>query len=298
MNNQKQLVACSIMVAPVRRLVFYKLRTWLDQVVKIVVHTFVVEESKIPLNPKDVDGYWYCAGDFCNTDEAGVYQDLSLADIDYARCLVEPNIKDDHPNRENLVISGVYGVHYVCHNITNRVLYATEDKVTLSELNIKTTGYPLVVKSALGVYGQNKVEWNRKKQRCSNSLGCNVAQERTTSSQDCPEQARYDEINKIHHKVSEEYIFEAHVLTDLLSVIDSKFYNRTLKLVNDYDNQLITWNQFNFKMIEACNILFSDTVAKVGLELTKKIYPDCIIENNFNDTSFVTVDEDVECAMA
>ena len=77
--NTTQLVVCSIMVAPARRLVFRTFRPWIDQVVKIIVHTFVVDESKVPLNADNPDGYWYCAGDFCDIDEAGVSQHLSCA---------------------------------------------------------------------------------------------------------------------------------------------------------------------------------------------------------------------------
>ena len=71
----------------------------------VVVHTFVVEESKIPLNPSKLNGYWYCAGDFCDIDEAGVNQSLTYANINYAKCLVAPDIKDNHHDREERVIS-------------------------------------------------------------------------------------------------------------------------------------------------------------------------------------------------
>lgn len=52
MNSSQELnlVVCSAMIKPVRVIFFYKLRTWLDQVADIVVHTFAVEESKLPVH--------------------------------------------------------------------------------------------------------------------------------------------------------------------------------------------------------------------------------------------------------
>lgn len=277
-SNSSKLVICSVVVAPARKLVFYRLRTWLDQVVKIVVHTFAVEESKVPLDPENPDGYWYCAGDFCNIDESGVSQHLSDADVDYAKCLVAPNIKDDHPARESMVILGQYGIHYVCHNITNRVLYSTANKDTIIDLDIVTTGYELVVKSALGIYGQNKVEWERRKENCSGSIciadGGRIAAPLIGGL----EKTREDEIRKVHLRAARWDIAKAERLTLALETIDYKFYLRTQEIVEEFDRHAISFATANLKMVNACAVLFSETIGEVGLDMTRRIYPDCNIE--------------------
>lgn len=277
-SKSSQLVACSVIVAPARKLVFYKFRTWLDQIVRIVVHTFVVDESKVPLDSKSPDGCWYCAGEFCNIDEAGVYQHLSRANIDYAKCLVAPNIKDDHPDREEMVISGQYGIHYVCHNITNRVLYSTENRETLIDLDIKTTGYEVVVKSVLGVYGQNRVEWERRKEKCSGEAkvidGSGVAIIQTGVT----EKTREEEIRKIHLKASGGNAGKAERLTYALQEIDHKFYLQTQEIVNEFDLENINFDEANSNIVRACATLFSETIREVGRDMATRIYPDCIFE--------------------
>ena len=291
--NSSQLVVCSVMVAPARRLVLYKLRTWLDQIVNIAAHTFVVDESKVPLNPENPDGYWYCAGDFCNIDEAGVYQYLIHANIDYAKCLVAPNITDDHPNREKMVISGQYGIHYVCHNITNRVLYSTEDRNTLIDLDIKATGYEVVVKSSLGIYGQNKVEWERRKKTCSGKANADIDRHVGTPKVKTKENTRGDEIYKIHLKASDGDANKAERLTYALLDIDHKFYYQTLVAINEFDKKNIDTDEFNSNMIKACATLFSDTIREVGLDVTTRIFPGCTveleIENNLQAKKIFTI---------
>lgn len=266
------------MVAPARAFFFYKLRTWLDQVVKIVVHTFAVEESKLPLNPEAPNGYWYCAGDFCGIDEAGVYQHLSSADLDFAKCLVSPDIKDDHPEREKLVISGQYGIHYVCHNITNRVLYATENSETLIDLDIKTTGYEVVVKSALGVYGQNKVEWERRKQECAGSNESCNSSGRNIDLYNRPNRTRDEEIYRIHLRAAGGDAKTAANITYALSETDRYFCYTTERLLAEYEVGSIDINSYNIEMLNACSLLFSETTRIVGRSMASKIYPECDID--------------------
>jgi len=285
MNSpNSSLVVCSVMVAPARMLFFYKWRTWLDQVVKIVVHTFAADQSKIPINPENPDGYWYCAGDFCNIDEAGVYQHLSPTDIELAKCLVKPNVKDDHAERERLVIVGEYGVHYVCHNITNRVLYATDACNTLIDLDIKTTGYELVVKSALGVYGQNKVEWEDRKCGCNASdyeIGI-YSRGRLRPKKNI---TRYEEIEKIHLRASGGNFEKTRNLTYALSEIDNQYYAETERLIGAFDSGELDRDKYHLKMVNACARLFSDTIKTVGHEMTSKIYLDCHIDIDGEDAT-------------
>lgn len=273
---QTNLVVCSAIIKPIRLMIFYRIAVWINLIVKIPVHTFAVEESEIPLDPENPKGYWYCAGDFCNIDEAGVFQDLIQIDMDFAKCLVSPNIKDDDPCREQNVISGEYGVHYVCHNITNRILYATKDKSTLIDLDIQTTGYPVVVKSALGIYGQNRVEWRRRKDNCrccgnqdsDSKIGKNKKTDRT----------RDEEILRIHLRAADGNRRTADNLTDALNSVDNEFYLLTKHLINQFNRGSINRESFKSGMVTACGVLFSKTINIVGREMTQKIYPDCNID--------------------
>lgn len=282
-NNSKKLVLCSVMLKPFRVLIKNTIITWFDQIVRVPVHTFVVEESRIPLNPSKLDGYWYCAGDFCNVDEAGVYQHVDEADIGYAKCLVSPNIKDDDPRRPKLVIQGEYGVNYVCHNIANRVLFATKSKQTLGDIEIPKTGYSTVVKSALGVYGQNKVEWERRKLGCS--LSSNDEKDRRVNV--APESGVVDnreaEIDKIHIAACGGDNEKAKNLGFALKDIDNNFFLSTKEAIEEYEGGNINLDTFNRKMLNACSLLFSQTIEAVGLKMANNIYPACNLDIEYND---------------
>ncbi|WP_413796096.1 hypothetical protein [Aeromonas dhakensis] len=272
-----KLVVCSVMIKPIRAILLTKLRTWIDKIVHVPVHTFVVEESKLPLDPNNIDGYWYCSGDFCNIDEAGVYQDIGHANIDFAKCLVAPNIKDDDVLRPAKVIAGTYGVNYVCHNITNRVLYSTYNKLTLSDVDILKTGYPVVVKSVLGVYGQNKVEWERRKKSCSIRQDKKSNEKETKADQESFFIAQREEINKIHLIACGNDYEKSLEVTRILEKTDGKFYLVTRKLVNEFEKKLINQEAFNIEMVYACSCLFSETIDLVGIEMAERIYPGCIL---------------------
>lgn len=275
LGKSSHLVACSAMIAPARRLVFYRFRTWIDQIVRIAVHTFVVDESKVPLNPEKVEGYWYCAGGFCDIDESGVSQHIGSCDIEFAECLVAPNIKDDDPERPEKVIAGEYGIHYVCHNITNRVLYATDDRDTLIDIDIPVTGYEVVVKSALGIYGQNKVEWSRRRQGCID--GC-YQSDPPPSLALAPERTRDEEMHRIHLRAANGDIAKAQRLTVALKDIDNAYLLETDSLVKDFDRQVIDREVFHTSMVATTRRMFDRTIREVGLENTKKIYPHCELE--------------------
>lgn len=284
-NNSKKLVLCSVMIKPVRILIKDAILTWFDQIVRVPVHTFVVEESKIPLNLAKLDGYWYCAGDFCDVDEAGVYQHIDEADIDFARCLVSPNIKDDDPRRPKLVIQGEYGVNYVCHNIANRVLFSTNSKQTLGDIEIPKTGYSAVVKSALGVYGQNKVEWERRKATCKYGSYSEESGRLHHSPDEGMAEERESEIDKIHLAACGGDQAKAENLSYALKDIDDRFYLSTNEAIEEYGNGRTDFKAFNRKMLNACSLLFSQTIETVGSKMTKEIYPKCNLDIEYDDMS-------------
>lgn|GEM_PF-2864851 len=279
-NENDELVVCSVMVAPARRLVFYKFRSWVDQLVRVAVHTFAVDSGKIPLDLEQPEGYWYCAGSFCDIDEAGVSQHICTADLDYAQCLVAPSIKDDDSERPEKVISGEYGVHYVCHNITNRILYATEKRETLVNLDIPITGYELVVKSALGIYGQNKFEWQKRRESCGGVAadGSVGAFGKMGPSENLEVRSRDEEIDLIHLRACRWDKAKAIKVSEALLETDEIFRQDTNQLIEEFDSGDFSIDEFNAKMISAANRLLGATIKTVGMEMAKNIFPDCELE--------------------
>jgi len=270
------------MVKPVRQRILKSLLTWLDIISVVPNHTFVVEEASIPLNSVQPSGYWYCAGDFCDIDEPGVHQYLEDADIRLARCLVAPDVKDDHQLRPTLVIAGEYGVNYVCHNIANRVLYATKDQQTLGDIEIPKNGYSAVIKSVLGVYGQNKVEWKRRKQNCSgSSIDENKPKRPIIFSIEPNEQEL--EIDKIHLAACHGDKEKARNLTDALSTVDNEFLKRTELAVDRYEKEQVNFETFTQLMVNACSILFSETLKVVPRKLAQEIYPGCNLDTQYTE---------------
>ncbi len=274
------LLVCSIPLSAIRNAIPHYLRTWIDMIVDFPMHTFVVNPEDSPFDEKNTEGYWYCAGDFCDIEAGGVHQFLCDADIDRAECLVSSNIKDDHKDRPELVIKGDYGVHYVCHNIVNRILYATKDKITLFDTGIKSTGYEFVVKSCLGVYGQNALDWNDRKAKCSDSLEgdfCVLGDDsiRGPESYQINYTIKSSEINKIHLRACGGKESVAENLSEALNDIDRDFSNRTSMLGLDLSRDQISLEDFQISMYQECLTLYQKTINIVGINVARKIYPDC-----------------------
>jgi len=291
MDTSNGLVLCSVMLKPVRQNILDSLITWLDIISIVPNHTFVVEEACVPLNKSNPSGYWYCAGDFCDIDEPGVHQYLDDADIKLARCLVTPSIKDDHELRPVLVIGGEYSVNYVCHNITNRILYATDGHKTLGDVDIPKNGYSVVIKSALGVYGQNKLEWKRRKENCSlsdDSVRTRKAKvDMWFNDQDL-------EIEKVHLSACRGDEEMASRLTDELASVDGEFLVRTKYAVESYEEEKVEFKTYTQLMVNACSFLFSETIKIVGRQKAQKIYSGCNIDIESSEIK----QKDKPCIMA
>lgn len=281
-----EIVVCSVPISPIRNRLWKHSLTWIDLIVSVPVHTFAVDARKIPLDPLNPQGYWYCAGDFCDIYEPGVDQDFVSADIDYANCLVAPDIKDDHKDRPAKVIAGVYNINYVCHNITNRILYATDARKTIVDLDISINGYANVVKSKLGVYGQNKYEWKNRKRTCT---FLHRLRNRTVDSQTQQEslKLRAKEIEKIHLRACGKDREKATRLTEVLKDIDEEYYQATESLIERWGKGKLNLDTFNFMMVKASFRLFGETAKLVGEKLTQRIYPDCFIEPNVKYFSYL-----------
>lgn len=110
--------------------------------------------------------YWYCWGE-CHAVGPKTTPRLlgkAPADLGIARCLCQPDDPISRPGRKSVGGVNFYGVQGVCHQLANRVLFAT------------TTTPPLTVLGAhgfddsrnlYGTYGKNVREWRNRVKRCT-----------------------------------------------------------------------------------------------------------------------------------
>lgn len=178
----------------------------------LVDHSFAttrddfISESQV----NDTTEYWYChAEQFSATltlHDPNV-QGMATGDVDhrFARCLTEPNIKAGEPTHDPLVASGKYLVHWVCHQLTNRVLAAKDGCPTISDytgLNVR--GYYLSIQR-YGPYGRNVTEWLSRMQGCAKRKGAEVT----------PMKTREDELDHVMEVFAEGSALSAFTLDSL-----------------------------------------------------------------------------------
>ena len=111
--------------------------------------------------------YWFCWGVYHGEGQSGVHAagllGVQTGDPSQARCVARPNaVSKDEPDARGTVL--LYGIHGVCHQIANQVLFAT-----------RTTGKPLTVRRARGywlsdffwkTYGTNSRTWRERAGTC------------------------------------------------------------------------------------------------------------------------------------
>ncbi len=246
----------------------------------IPVHTFATIKYQWRTEPTSHKGiYWYCAGDFRTIPQPGLLsQKITYYHSAVSTCLVAPNIKKVDPSHHN-VIGGDYGIHYVCHNITNRVLYPTgidnieingsnnikHKAITIAALHsINITGYKIIVLSHLGVYGVNYNEWRSKIKNC---LDIDPPPNKYFLFQ-CVK----DEILKLHFRACTNTDFDYKEVTSRLSSIDYSFSMGSRKLFIDFSMGDISIYTYNDKLYKIIIQLLKDTEKEVGLDLSLKIH--------------------------
>jgi len=104
--------------------------------------------------PKD---YWYCWG-ICYSTGSGTGARLLRSGpgvLGVASCICAPN---DHKAHGGITF---YGIEGVCHQLANRVLYASTPKQTVAGAHL----YGLSV-FVFGPYGTTTADWARRRQRC------------------------------------------------------------------------------------------------------------------------------------
>ena len=136
-------------------------------------HTWVTSfdaPSTCPPHPE----YWYSWGSCHGTGGETAARDLGRgpADLRVARCICQPDIEDFHPTGGNPAHGGIdlYGIQGVCHQLANRILYATAAAGTPPATVKKAHGY-WFSRFLYGTYGANGNEWEARKLRCSAVAG-------------------------------------------------------------------------------------------------------------------------------
>lgn len=149
--------------------------------------------------------YWYCWG-ACHAAGPGTTARLlssAPADLGTAHCLCKPDDAVARPGRASVGGINLYGIQGVCHQLANRILFAT------------TTSPPLTVTGArgyddsrdvFGTYGKNVREWRHRVKRCT---GRDIAfptvpeEFMTRLRQELPNlsQATRDELQRTHSRL-------------------------------------------------------------------------------------------------
>lgn len=107
---------------------------------------------------------WYCWGDYHKDGGTPSHPDgfIGGADgiISTAICICEPNlISKGNPSAKGTIF--IYGIHGVCHQLANQVLFATKSRIKVAYAR----GYERT-SATYGDYGLNRAAWNRKKSAC------------------------------------------------------------------------------------------------------------------------------------
>jgi hypothetical protein len=242
-----------------RKILKLTLTSWVDL---IPVHTFATIGDHWR-NEKEINNgvYWYCAGDFYASNDIDVQKVMvsKIFDIEYASCLVLPNIKYwGNVNGHQKVIDGRYAADFVCHNLANRVLSALSPRTTLADYDIDLTGYKLIVGSYLGIYGRDDAEWTQRQQQCK--------QENQMRKKD-----EEDELKKIHNK-SLKGIANYQDITASLEKVDANYKKQTTDIYTEYRTNKIGDNEFHKLMAIAMINLLNQTESIVGGDITKAIH--------------------------
>jgi hypothetical protein len=122
-------------------------------------HTWVTDYPS-PFKCPPGANYWYCWGACHPAGPGTTARPLGSAqgNIAFAQCICQPNNANAHGG------INLYGIEGVCHQLANRVLYATS-----------SYGTPLTVKGAhkywlshflFGTYGTTHTDWANRKKKC------------------------------------------------------------------------------------------------------------------------------------
>lgn len=144
-----------------------KLYIWANplKVTSFLDHTWVTTYDPVAACPPDTSNgdYWFCWG-ICHM--SGQYNPQARllnsreGKMELATCISSPNDKDDHAG-----ITGMYGLHGVCHQVANRILFSTENEHEAPLLVDGAHGFWLSY-LLYGDYGGKDDNWEQVQMQC------------------------------------------------------------------------------------------------------------------------------------
>lgn len=137
--------------------------------VQFADHTWVTTYDAPGQCPPPVN-YWFSWGSCHGTGPQTPAKALGTqgADLDVARCLCTPDLEDYAPTPGNPAHGGIdfYGITGVCHQLSNRILWASRSGGAAPLTVSGAMGYG-VSRFLYGAYGTNAADWGARVLRCA-----------------------------------------------------------------------------------------------------------------------------------
>jgi hypothetical protein len=140
--------------------------------IRFADHTWVTVYEAPSMCPP-APAYWYSWGGCHATGSGTTATALASheADLPVARCICQPDVEDYLPSPGNPAHGGIdfYGITGVCHQLSNRILFATAAAGS-TPLTVDGAHAYGVSRFVYGTYGTNVSEWVERKTRCTTPL--------------------------------------------------------------------------------------------------------------------------------
>ncbi len=149
------------------------LYAWADPIagggqMRLADHTWVTTFDSPSACPPPAD-YWYSWGGCHSTGPLASARPLAHgpAELGVARCICQADVEDYRFLPEDPAHGGIdfYGISGVCHQLSNRILFASaapgREPLTVEDAH----GY-FVSRFLFGTYGADAAEWSARKSRC------------------------------------------------------------------------------------------------------------------------------------
>ncbi len=149
------------------------LYAWADPIagggqMRLADHTWVTTFDAPSACPPPAD-YWYSWGGCHSTGPLASAQPLAHgpADLGVALCICQPDVEDYRFVPDDPAHGGIdfYGISGVCHQLSNRILFASAGPGR-EPLTVENAHGYFVSRFLFGTYGTNVSEWAARKARC------------------------------------------------------------------------------------------------------------------------------------
>lgn len=150
-----------------------RLHAWANPItiggLRFADHTWVTT-YQAPSHCPPLPNFWYSWGGCHGSgpDTAARALGNQAADLAAARCICAPDLEDYLPTPDNPAHGGIdiYGISGVCHQLSNRILWATRGGGAAPIIVSDALGYG-VSRFLYGTYGVNAAEWGARVLRCT-----------------------------------------------------------------------------------------------------------------------------------